>query len=117
MHPQYSATGTPVLDDKAAKPPLMPATAIQVSRDLYASSIAPRVHQYWTTRREAAPDAGNGDAGEMRSLCICHSATGTPVLDDKAAKPPLMPASGDAGEMRSLCIFLVLHRKKDTSDA
>jgi hypothetical protein len=44
---------------------------------------APPVHQYWTTGGEAAPDAGNGDAGEMRSLCI----------------------------------FLVLHRKKDTSDA
>ena len=39
MHPQYSATGTPVLDDKAAKPPLMPAIAMQVRRDLYASFL------------------------------------------------------------------------------
>ena len=70
----------------------MPAIAMQVRPDLYASAIAN--WQTCTGRQggEAAPDASNRDAGEARSLCICHSTTGTPVRDDKAAKPPLIPA-------------------------
>ena len=93
MHPQYSATGTPVRTTRRRSRPLMPAIAMQVRPDLYASAIANWQTSTGTTGGEAAADARNRDAGEPRSLCICHSATGTPVLDDKAAKPPLMPAT------------------------
>ena len=79
-------------NDKAAKPPLMPAIAMQVRRDLYASAIAPRYTSTGRQGGEAASDARNSDAGETRSLCICHSATVHQYWDDKAAKPPLMPA-------------------------
>ena len=49
----HSATGEPVRDDKAAKPPLMPAMAMQVRPDLYASAIAPPVHQVLDDRRRS----------------------------------------------------------------
>ena len=49
-------SGEPVRDDRAAKPPLMPAMAMQVRRDLYVSAITPLVHQDTeTTRRRSRP--------------------------------------------------------------
>ena len=69
----------------------MPAIAMQVRPDLYASAIAN--WQTCTGRQggEAASDARNSNAGETRSLCICHSQLAN-LYWDKAAKPPLMPA-------------------------
>jgi hypothetical protein len=73
----------------AKKPPLMQGMAMHVRPDLYASAIAPLANQYWTTAAQPPLMPAKGDAGEARSLCICHSVTGQPVPDDKA-KPPLM---------------------------
>jgi hypothetical protein len=55
----------PVPTNKSVKPPLMPAMAMQVRPDLYASAIAPLAKPVLGRQGgEAAVDAGNGDAGE-----------------------------------------------------
>ena len=52
----------PVPKRRGGEPPLMPAIAMQVRRDLYVSAIAPLVNQGPKRRDgEAAPNAGNGD--------------------------------------------------------
>jgi hypothetical protein len=68
------------------------------------------------TGGEAAPDAGKCDAGEtdlyasaIKPLLNQSGTTGGEAATDAS--------NSDAGETRSLCIFLVLHRKKDSSDA
>jgi hypothetical protein len=57
------------------------------------------VNQYSTTRRRSRQRCEKGDAPEVVSLCIFYNVIREPVLDDKAAGPPLMRKKGDAPEV------------------
>jgi hypothetical protein len=90
-----------------------------VRPDLYASSYsATGTPVLGRQGGEAAPDAGNRDAGETNLYGSSYSAIGStssPGRQGGEAAPDA--GNSDVGETRSLCIFLVLHKKKDSSDA